>query len=89
MAGDMRRAGPLVLLTAVAVTSATEPTYAYIDPGTSSMVIQVIVGGLAAVLVMTRRLWEGTIQRVRRFGRPHPGPTGEDTGRTAPTESRE
>jgi hypothetical protein len=53
------------------------------------MVIQVIVGGLAAILVMTRRLWEGTIQRMRRFGRPPAPPPGQDTARPAPTESRE
>ena len=77
------------MLTSILLHATTQPASAYIDPGTSSMVIQVIVGGLAAVLVMTRRLWQGTIERVRRFGRPHPGPPGHETPRPAATESRE
>jgi hypothetical protein len=84
----MKPWGALALLTAIVVTAAVEPAHAYIDPGTSSMVIQVIVGGLAAVLVMTRRLWEGTIQRVRRFGRPPSPPPGHEAPRPAPAESK-
>jgi hypothetical protein len=85
----MTRPGSIAVLTAIVLHSTAQPTYAYIDPGTSSMVIQVIVGGLAAILVMTRRLWEGTIQRMRRLGRPPAPPPGQDTARPAPTESRE
>jgi hypothetical protein len=89
MASHMKSAGSLALFTAILLHATTQPAYAYIDPGTSSMVIQVIVGGLAAILVMTRRLWEGTIQRMRRFGRPPAPPPEQETARPAPTESRE
>ena len=80
--------GERALLAAIATTCAAEPAYAYIDPGTSSMVVQLIIGGIAAVVVMTRRLWQGTIQRMRGFGRTHPGATGQDATPPAPTESK-
>ena len=36
---------------------ATEPVFAYLDPGTGSMLLQVILGGVAAVAVATKLFW--------------------------------
>lgn len=34
------------------------PAYAYVDPGTGSMMIQVLLGGVAGVVVLIRLSWE-------------------------------
>jgi hypothetical protein len=34
-----------------------EPAYAYLDPGTGSMLLQVILGGVAAVAVALKLFW--------------------------------
>ena len=36
---------------------ATEPVFAYLDPGTGSMLLQVILGGVAAVAVAIKLFW--------------------------------
>ena len=36
---------------------ATEPAFAYLDPGTGSMLLQVILGGVAAVAVAVKLFW--------------------------------
>ena len=43
----------LVLL----VCSATPSAFAYLDPGTGSMLLQVILGGIAAVGVALKLFW--------------------------------
>ena len=69
----MRPSVDVTILIAVAVFATTAPASAYLDPGSTSMLLQTIVGGIAAVLVLTRRVWVGTLHRARHlFGR---GPT--------------
>ena len=34
-----------------------EPAFAYLDPGTGSMMLQVILGGIAAVAVAIKLFW--------------------------------
>jgi len=36
---------------------ASEPAFAYLDPGTGSMLLQVILGGIAAVGVAIKLFW--------------------------------
>jgi hypothetical protein len=36
---------------------AAEPAFAYLDPGTGSMLLQVILGGVAAVGVALKLFW--------------------------------
>ncbi len=50
---------------ALACAGATmaSPAYAYIDPGSASIVLQAIVGGLAAGAFALKMYWH----RVRRF----------------------
>jgi hypothetical protein len=47
---------------------------AYIDPGTTSLVLQGLIGGIAAVLVLTRSWW---LRAASRF-RPSRGASPED-----------
>jgi hypothetical protein len=35
----------------------TDPTLAYLDPGTGSMLLQIIAGGVAAVGVSLKMFW--------------------------------
>ena len=34
------------------------PAYAYVDPGTGSMMIQLLLGGVAGVIVLIRLSWQ-------------------------------
>ena len=44
-------------LAVVLLTFSGEPSYAYLDPGTGSMLLQVILGGVAAVAVAIKLFW--------------------------------
>lgn len=48
------------------------PAYAYLDPGTGSMLVQMLLGGVAGALVVGKLYWA----RIKAFfGRgPAPGP---------------
>ncbi len=56
----------LVLLGTVGMTS---PAYAYLDPGTGSMLVQMLLGGVAGAMVIGKLYW----QQVKAFfgRRPH------------------
>ena len=45
------------LLIRAAVLLRSEPVLAYLDPGTGSMMLQVILGGIAAVGVALKLYW--------------------------------
>ena len=44
-------------LLAAFLCSAAQPAFAYLDPGTGSMMLQVILGGIAAVGVALKLFW--------------------------------
>jgi len=39
--------------------------YAYLDPGTGAMIIQLIVGGIAAGIVMAKVYWNNLCQYIQ------------------------
>lgn len=47
-----------VTLTAAACLLLSFPTYAYIDPGTGSIILQGLLGGIAVALGIARMYWE-------------------------------
>ena len=54
----MKVSAPLVvLLAAVAIGTSSSPGYAYLDPGTGSMILQILVGGVAGLAVAGRFYW--------------------------------
>lgn len=75
----MRRNALLAaILAAIGLLTFTRNAYAYLDPGTASMILQGIIGGIAAALAVGAMYW----QRVkslfaRMLGR------GDDGGPTA------
>jgi hypothetical protein len=51
---------------------------AYIDPGTGSMLVQSLLGAIAAALVFGRSLWRAVSHRLRRLlGRKDESPPTE------------
>jgi len=52
----MDKASDTLLTLWLALVLAT-PVHAYLDPGAGSMLLQVILGGSAAVFVMVRLFW--------------------------------
>jgi hypothetical protein len=53
----------LALLGSVATLFFTGPAWAYLDPGTGSMMLQLLLGGIAGAMVVGRMYW----QRFREF----------------------
>lgn len=53
----------VLLLVPVFMILTSPAAYAYLDPGTGSMILQGILGGLAAAAVLGRLFW----QRILRF----------------------
>lgn len=47
----------VLLLAALALGTSSEPAHAYLDPGTGSMILQIIIGGVAGVALAGRFYW--------------------------------
>ncbi|MDX1382627.1 MAG: hypothetical protein R3190_03230 [Thermoanaerobaculia bacterium] len=41
------------------------PAAAYLDPGTGSMILQMLIGGVAGALVVIRMYWHRIVGRLR------------------------
>jgi hypothetical protein len=50
--------------------------FAYLDPGTGSMLVQLLVGGVAALAVTAKLYWH-RILRILRLRRDEPEPDRE------------
>ncbi len=57
-----------LLLSAISIAS---PARAYLDPGTGSMLVQMLLGGLAGVLVVGKLYWH----RINAFFSRGPAPS--------------
>ena len=75
----MRRSSSIALVVVILVLTGALPAEAYIDPGNTSMLVQLAVGGIAAVAVLARRLWQGLVQRFITALRR--SPSGPDSSR--------
>jgi hypothetical protein len=49
--------GFLLFLTALTIGATSTPAHAYLDPGTGSMILQVLLGGLAGIAVAGKFYW--------------------------------
>ena len=77
----VKRFGPgIATLAGIAflIVSWEQPAYAYLDPGAGSLLLQVLMGGLAGAAVVVKVYWNSL---MARFGR------GDDTRRADPGES--
>jgi hypothetical protein len=52
----MRNSG-MLLLTVLISVGFTQPAYAYLDAGTGSMLLQLLLGGFAGFLVIGKLYW--------------------------------
>ncbi len=73
---NFRNIAPFALVF-LSVLSIHAPAHAYLDPGTGSMLLQLLLGGVAGVLVVGKLYWH----RVQAFfGRgPAPSPSQDPT----------
>ena len=60
----------------VGLISYTSPAYAYLDPGTGSMLVQGLIGGVAVVMSFLSIYW----QKVKAFFGKEEANTDTDTG---------
>ncbi len=69
---ERRRAGTATLIVGAALSTAfASPALAYVDPSASSLLLQVILGGIASLGVLLRLFWGRLRRKVRR--EPPPG----------------
>jgi hypothetical protein len=66
-----RLAEPLTLSAIFAAMSAA-PAYAYLDPGTGSMMLQLMLGGVAGAMVVGKLYMHRVADFFRNFGRRRP-----------------
>lgn len=57
---------PVATVAALVLLLIERPVEAYLDPGSGSMLLQVLLGGFAAVGVATKLYWQ---RLAERFGR--------------------
>jgi hypothetical protein len=50
------KSSSIVLLAGICLLTAT-PAYAYVDPGTGGMLVQLVTGGVAGLFVLARLYW--------------------------------
>ena len=66
-----------VLVALVAAVLLAPPALAYLDPGSGSMMLQLLVGGIAGLVVLLRLFW-GRV--LRFFGLRKPEPPSDAPG---------
>lgn len=78
----LRRSGyPLLFgLIFLAVLDPGRPAHAYLDPGTGSIILQMLLGGVAGVMVVGKLYWHQFKAMFRR------NPKHPETGPESPTE---
>ncbi len=65
----------LLALIAIVLAATSLPAHAYLDPASGSMILQMIVGGVAGVALAVKLFWH----RILGFFGAKPKSTDEDT----------
>lgn len=65
----MAAALSLLSLTVLLVVAAEGTLHGYLDPGSTSLLLQGVVGGIAAVLVVVKTFWRRILTGSQRPGR--------------------
>ena len=74
---------PFVLLALIAGVSPT-PAHAYLDPGTGSMILQLLLGGVAGLAVAGRFYWDRLLTLLRIRTPASEGGTRDDAASVNP-----
>ena len=61
----MKSMASVAALATVALLALELPVHAYLDPGNGSMLLQILLGGFAAIGVATRLCWHRLTARLR------------------------
>ena len=80
--------GYRLLIAILMIGMSTSPAWAYLDPGTGSIVLQVLLGGVAGLLLAGKLYWHRllTILGIRRgVADDHVGSVQQDIEVDAPT----
>lgn len=64
-----RLAEPLVYSSVFLLTLSAAPAWAYLDPGTGSMMLQLMLGGVAGALVVGKLYMQRAREFIRSIGR--------------------
>jgi hypothetical protein len=67
---------------AVALAGTAAPAYAYLDPGTGSMILQVLLGGVAGVALVGKLYWHRFLVMIGARPETTDGPTDQPKPRT-------
>lgn len=62
----MGRYGQSCALVAIFLLTVESRPQAYIDPGSTGLFLQGLIGGIAAFIVLTRSWWQRVFSRARR-----------------------
>jgi hypothetical protein len=64
----MRKAFQVLVSLWVALLVAIPPAYAYLDPGSGSMLLQLLLGGIAGLTVLAKMYWNRllTLFRIKK-----------------------
>jgi hypothetical protein len=74
---EMRAELPFLgIMTAIAIAFPWSNAWAYLDPGTGSFILQMLLGGVTGMLVVGRLYWEKLKEALARFNRR---PNAEET----------
>ncbi len=60
---------PFAFATIFLAASAVSPAYAYLDPGTGSMMLQLMLGGVAGLMVVGKLYYQRATEFFRNLGR--------------------
>lgn len=52
------------LLMFVAISDLSHPAFAYIDPGSGSVILQLLLGGTAGIMMILKLYWERIINLI-------------------------
>ena len=57
---------PIILLVLGSILIPLHPAQAYVDPGTGSYIIQIIIGIFFGTVYATKSLWRGIFQKLKK-----------------------
>ncbi len=67
--GTIKKTAPdsikIIILIVVLLVFPVKMTHAYVDPGTGSYLIQIILGALFGILYATKNLWRGVLLKIK------------------------
>jgi hypothetical protein len=70
------RTGLVLILAALASPFLLQPAYGYLDPGTGSYVLQLLIGGLLGGLFAVGLFWKRVLAFVKRLCKPRSNDNG-------------